>query len=195
MNFRMPPHLEFLPSPDTLSKISGIPNLHNSNMENNIPNPINSKHTIFMTLRKWLCLVRNHISLVSCHATLDVFGFPFQVMAVSEKRENLNAQSSRSASGEVGLYTSISLNAVKKTDQSLTIRNTRLFRWRSRIFKSKHILCCCAYQQSSSFFDKFTEHVETTLPNLTRQNEKCLLWLHDLLSESSCVWKCSQYDL
>lgn len=41
-------------------------------------------------------------------------------MAVSEKRENSHAQPSRSASGEVGLYTSISLNAVKRTDLSLT---------------------------------------------------------------------------
>ena len=70
MNSRMPPHLEFLPSLDILSKISGIPNLDNSNMENNIPNPMNSKDTIFMTLRKWLCLVRNHTSagFMSCNS-------------------------------------------------------------------------------------------------------------------------------
>lgn len=70
INSRMPPHLEFLSSLDTLSAISGIPNLDNSNMENKIPNPINSKHTIFMTFRKWLCLGRNHISpgFMSCNS-------------------------------------------------------------------------------------------------------------------------------
>ena len=52
MNFRMPPHIEFLPSLDTLSEISGIPSLDNFNMESNLPNPVNSTYTIFMTLRK-----------------------------------------------------------------------------------------------------------------------------------------------
>lgn len=43
MNCRIPSHLEFLPSLDVLSKISGIPYLDNSDIENNVPNPIKSK--------------------------------------------------------------------------------------------------------------------------------------------------------
>ena len=43
MNCRIPSHLEFLPLLDVLSKISGIPYLDSSDVENNIPNSINSK--------------------------------------------------------------------------------------------------------------------------------------------------------
>ena len=69
------------------------------------------------------------------HATLDLLGFPFQVIGVSETRENvlrgfkmnnalhgynLHSQPSSSAEGGVALYTSKSLNAVKRTDLSVT---------------------------------------------------------------------------
>ena len=70
------------------------------------------------------------------HATLDLLGFPFQVIGVSETRENalrgfklmnnslqgynLHSQPTRSAAGGVALYTSKSLNAIKRTDLSLT---------------------------------------------------------------------------
>ena len=43
----LPSHLEFLPSLDVLSKISGIPYLDNSDIDNNLPNPINSKILLF----------------------------------------------------------------------------------------------------------------------------------------------------
>ena len=52
MNCRIPSHLEFLPSLDVLSNISGIPHLHNSDIENNIPNPINSKYFYLHDLEK-----------------------------------------------------------------------------------------------------------------------------------------------
>lgn len=52
MNCRMPSHLEFLPLFDILRKISGIPHLGNSDIENNIPNPINSKYYYFHEFEK-----------------------------------------------------------------------------------------------------------------------------------------------
>ena len=70
------------------------------------------------------------------HATLDLVGFPFQVIGASETRENvlrgfkmnntlhgynyLHSQPSSSAAGGVALYTSKSLNAVKRIDLSVT---------------------------------------------------------------------------
>ena len=69
------------------------------------------------------------------HATLDLLGFPFQIIGVSETRENslkgfkmnyalhgynLHSQPSKSAAGGVALYTSKSLNAFKRTDVSVT---------------------------------------------------------------------------
>ena len=89
--------------------------------------------------KSYFCLF--HVNLNSLdanlddlHATLDLLGFPFQVIGVSETRENvlrgfkmnnalhgynLHSQPSSSAAG-VALYTSKSLNAVKRTDLSVT---------------------------------------------------------------------------
>ena len=102
MNCRIPPHNEFLPSLDVLSNISGIPYLDNSDIENNIPNPINSKYFYLHDFEK-MTLSSNksyfslfhvnlnslHAHLDDLHATLDLLGFPFQVIGVSEARENV----------------------------------------------------------------------------------------------------------
>ena len=156
MNCRIPSHLEFLPSLDVLSKISGVPYLDNSDIENNLPNPINSKYYYFhdfekMTLssnKSVIFLLSLHALLDDLHATLYLLGFRFQVISVSETRENvlrgfkmnnalqgcnLHSQPSRSAAGGFALYTSKSLNAVKRTD----LRNLKLFGLRLRILNQK----------------------------------------------------------
>ena len=44
LNCRKPSDLDLLPSLDILSKLSGLPNLDNYDIEDNLPNPINSKY-------------------------------------------------------------------------------------------------------------------------------------------------------
>ena len=99
MKCRIPSHLEFLPSLDVLFRISDIPYLHNSDIENNIANPINSKYFYLHDFEK-MTLSSNksyfslfHVNLNSLdahlddlHATLDLLGFPFKVTRVSEAR-------------------------------------------------------------------------------------------------------------
>ena len=91
------------------------------------------------------------------HATLDLLGFPFQVIGVSETRENvkmnnalhgynLHSQPSSSAAGGVALYTSKSLNAVKRTDLSVSNEEFETVWVEIKNIKSKNILCCCAYR-------------------------------------------------
>ena len=102
MNCRIPSNLESLPSLDVLSKISGIPYLDNSDIENNILNPINSKYFYLhdfekMTLssnKSYFSLFHVNLNSVDAHlddlyATLDLLGFPFQVIGVSETRGNV----------------------------------------------------------------------------------------------------------
>ena len=98
MKCRIPSHLEFLPSLDVLCKISaGIPYLDNSDIDNNIPNLINSKYYYFHDFKKISlssnksCLSLFHVNLNSLDAHLDdlhatpyLLGFPFQVIGVSE---------------------------------------------------------------------------------------------------------------
>ena len=99
MNCTKPSHLEFLPSFDILSKISGIPHLDNSDIENNIPNPINSKYYYLQDFEKMTLSSKKsyfslfHINLNSLdahlddlHTTLDLLGFLFQVIGISETK-------------------------------------------------------------------------------------------------------------
>lgn len=86
-----------------MSKISGLSNLDNSDIESNIPNPINSKYYYPSDFEK-LTLSSSttnfslfHINLNSLNAHLDdlqstlaLLNFPFQVIGISETRENLN---------------------------------------------------------------------------------------------------------
>ena len=102
MNCRIPSNLEFLPSLDVLSKMFGIPYLDNSDIENNMPNPINSKYCYLhdfekMTLssnKSYFSLFHVNLNSVDAHlddlyATLDLLGFPFQVIGDSETRGNV----------------------------------------------------------------------------------------------------------
>ena len=92
MNCRRLSHLKLLPSLHILSKISGIPYLDNSDIENYIPNPINSKYYSVQNFEKMtLFPSKSHFSLFHVnlnsldahlddrHGTLDLLGFPFQV--------------------------------------------------------------------------------------------------------------------
>lgn len=87
-------------------------------------------------------------------ATFDLLDFPFQIIGVSEARENvfkgfkmnnvlhgfnLHSQPSRSAAGGVALYTSKSLNAVKRNNEEFETIWVEI-----KNIKSKSILCCCA---------------------------------------------------
>ena len=122
----------------------------------------------------------NHKSLDAhlddLHATLDLLGFPFQVIGVSETRENvlrgfkmnntlhgynLHSQPSSSAAGGVALYTSKSLNAVQRTDISVT--------------DEEFETVVCAYRHPSSSPERFTEHIETVLHNLVRENKNIFI--------------------
>ena len=173
-----------------MSKISGVPYLDNSDIENNLPNPINSMDFYLhdfekMTLSSntsYFSLFHVNLSSLDAHlgdlrATLDFLGFPFQVIEVSETRENvlrhgynLHSQPSRSAAGGVALYTSKLLNAVKRTDLSVTGAEFETVWVEIKNIKPKSILCCCAYRHPS-FSPEFTEHIETTLHNLARENK------------------------
>ena len=142
-----------------------------------------------MIWKKWLSSNKSffslfHVNLNSLdahlddlHATLDLLGFPFQVIGVSETRENVLEDSkwtmlcmaiicihSLPAQLQVVLlfiYTSKSLNAVKRTDLSVTNKEFETVWVEIKNIKSKNILCCCAYRHPSSPPERFTEHIET----------------------------------
>lgn len=88
---------------------------------------------------------------------------------------NLHSQPSRSAAGGVALYTSKSLNAVKRTDLSVTDEEFETVWVEIKNNKSKSILCCCAYRHPSASPERFTEHIETILHNLARENKNIFI--------------------
>ena len=88
---------------------------------------------------------------------------------------NLLSQPSSSAAGGVAPYTSKSLNAVKGTDLSVTNEEFETVWVEIKNIKSKNILCCCAYSHPSSSPERFTEHIETVLHNLVRENKNIFI--------------------
>ena len=101
---------------------------------------------------------------------------------------NLHSQPSSSAEGGVALYTSKSLNVVKRTDLSVTNEEFEAV-WLEikKNIKSKNILCCCAYRHPSSPPERFIEHIETVLHNLVRE-KKIIFMLGDFnINLLNCV--------
>ena len=88
---------------------------------------------------------------------------------------NLLSQPSRSAAGDVAFYTGKSLNAVKRTDLSVTDEEFETDWVEIKNIKSTSILCCCAYRHPSSSPERFTEHSETILHNLARENKNLFI--------------------
>ena len=88
---------------------------------------------------------------------------------------NLHWQPTRSAAGGVALYTSKSLNAIKRTDLSLTDEEFETVWVEIKNTKSKNILCCYAYRHPSSSPERFTEHIESVLHNLARENKNIFM--------------------
>ena len=82
---------------------------------------------------------------------------------------------SSSAAGGVALYTSKSLNAAKRTDFRVTDEEFETVWVEIKNIKSKRILCCCAYRHHSSSPEKFTDHIETILHNLARENKNIFI--------------------
>ena len=88
---------------------------------------------------------------------------------------NLHSQPSRSAADGGALYASKSLNAVKRTDLSVTDEEFETVWVEIKNIKSKSILGCCAYRHPSSSPERFTEHIDTILHNLARENKNILI--------------------
>ena len=99
---------------------------------------------------------------------------------------NLLSQPSRSAAGDVAFYTGKSLNAVKRTDLSVTDEEFETDRVEIKNMKSTSILCCCAYRHPSSSPERFTEHSETILHNLARENKNIFILVDTKLCKPSC---------
>ena len=100
---------------------------------------------------------------------------------------NLLSQPSRSAAGDVAFYTGKSLNAVKRTDLSVTDEEFETDRVEMKNIKSTSILCCCAYRHPSSSPERFTEHSETILHNLTRENKNIFILVDFNINLLNCA--------
>ena len=150
MNSRKPSDIELLPSLDIISKIISLGSLNISDIESNIPNPINSKYYYpsdfdklalhVLSSPSFFSLFYVNLNSLDAHlgdlqTILALMNSPFHVLGISETRENyssgfkmnnnfdgyiLHSQPSRSAAGGVAIYTRHTLNAFKRTDLNTT---------------------------------------------------------------------------
>ena len=119
-----------------------------------------------------------------------ILDFPFQIMGVSETRENVStgfklnnslygydshSQPSSSDAAGVALYTSKQLNAVKRPDLSISDNDFESVWVEIRNSKSKNILCCCAYRHPSCSPERFKAHIDTIRHNLARETKNIFI--------------------
>ena len=101
-NTRKPSDIELLPSLDIISRICSLNSLDMSDIESNIPNPINSKYYFPSDFEKLTLQASSsylslfHIDINSLHAhlsdlqtTLASLNFLFHIIGISETRENI----------------------------------------------------------------------------------------------------------
>ena len=135
MNSRKPSDIELLPSLDIISQITSLGSLNISDIESNIPNPINTKYYYPSDFDKLALHVSSspsyfslfHVNLNSLDAHLGglqtilaLMNSPFHVLGIRETKENyssgfkmnnnldgyiLNSPPSRSAAGGVAIST------------------------------------------------------------------------------------------
>ena len=205
MNSRKPSDIELLPSLDIISTITSLGSLNISDIESNIPNPINSKYYYPSDFDKLALHVSSspsyfslfHVNWNSIDAHLGdlqtilaLMNSPFHALGISETRENyssgfkminnldgyeLHSQPSRSAVGGVAIYTTHTLNAFKRTDLSTTDDEFETIWVEILNTIAKNILCCCAYIHPSFSPVRFREHLESTLSQLTSENKSIFI--------------------
>ena len=197
--------IDLLPSLDIISKIISLGSLNISDIESNIPNPINSKYYYPSDFDKLALQVSSsppyfslfHVNLNSLDAHLGdlqtilaLMNSPFHDLGISETRENyssgfkmnnnldgytLHSQPYRSAAGGVAIYTRHTFNAFKRTDLSTTDDEIETIWVEIVNTKAKNILCCCAYRHPSFSPVRLKKHLELTLSQLTSENKSIFI--------------------
>ena len=191
----LPSQLELLPSFESRSKLSQIPNLDNYNIDENFVQSINSKYTcmdqlafnkLTSTLSKSLSLM--HINIKSLSKRIDEFKtvlsmskVKFDVAGITESKQQIGKdfivnvdingyhrykQPSESASGGVVIYVNDELNHSRLEEFSVTENDFESLWVEISNQKKINIICGCIYRHPNTDPTKILEYIESTISKI-----------------------------
>ena len=178
-----------LPSYDTQSKLTKMPNLGDFDINENFLQPMNSKYLNVHNLSKLSINKKDlslfHVNLRSLtanfdelHTLLENLKIPFDFIGITETKQhkdndfltnvtiqnyNMYCQSSLSHAGGVALYFKSNLACTSRLDLSVTEQQYEAVWTELKNPKSKSILCCCTYRHLNTDIFKFTKYLSSYL--------------------------------
>ena len=195
----LPSQVDNLPSFEIISKLSNMPNLNSSDLDENfihtinkyyktydLPKISNHHHTKdFSLFHVTIRGLSKHFDEV--HTLLHASKIPFDVIAITESKQSLNndfltnvtindyqlhTQPSKSACGGIATY-------VKKSLDHLILSNLNALEDEYETLwvemntgpQSKNIFCCCAYRHPDTDASKFIDYMESTLSKIENKNK------------------------
>ena len=189
----LPSQLKLLPSYELRSKLSGIPNLDNFDIEENHIRAVNSNYydlhdfiKLTNSVKKCLSLFHVNIRSLSKHIdelknVLHASKIIFDFIGVSETKQLINkdfisnvdiegyhvySQPSKSSSGGVAIYVNNKLDHFRKDDLSVIEDDFESLWIEIKNNRGKNIMCGCIYRHPNRDPDNFFEYIENTLSKI-----------------------------
>ena len=189
----LPSQLKLLPSYELRSKLSGIPNLDNFDIEENHIRAVNSNYydlhdfiKLINSVKKCLSLFHVNIRSLSKHIdelknVLHASKIIFDFIGVSETKQLINkdfisnvdiegyhvySQPSKSSSGGVAIYVNNKLDHFRKDDLCVIEDDFESLWTEIKNNEGKNIMCGCIYRHPNRDPDNFFEYIENTLSKL-----------------------------
>ena len=182
--FNLPSEVHGLPAFDSSSDLNNIPNLGDYDIDENLPQSIQSKYFTVSELSsletnlKDLSIFHTNIRSLSRHldeltSLLSSLGKQFDVIGVSEMWHsesnpiltNMNIDGyqlfdtkSLSQNGGVGLFVKSSLCSNKRDDLNCQCEEFETIWIEIDVKNDKNLLFCCVYRHPNSTIDKLTSH-------------------------------------
>ena len=194
----LPSLLEMLPSYDLVSKLSNMPNLNKSDLDENFIHTINSKYHSVSDLIRLNKMSTDfslfHVNLRSpskhfdeLHSLISTSQVHFDVIGITETKQLINTdfltnvnmdgyrlhtQPTHKSCGGVGIYVKSSLDYIVRSDLGTCEDEFETLWVESKTgTQSKNILICCAYRHPNSDKQKFIEYMDSTLTKLEKTNK------------------------
>ena len=193
----LPSLADSLPSFETSSTLTNLPNLSDYDTDENLNLNISSQYCTVEEVASMavpntdLSLFHMNIGSLSLHfdelhPLLTCLNVNFQVIGLSEIKTSVGSQNkannelpgykfhetpSHSSAGGVGIYVKSNLTANKRDDLCISDKDFETVWIEIENSKAKNILCCCAYRHPSSEISRFSDYFQLTLSNLAKENK------------------------
>ena len=194
----LPSELKFPESYDIKSRLTNMPNLHDFDMDENLIHKVNSLHydiIDFSRVKKYphqfslfhvnLSSLLAHID--ELHQLLNTLKFNFDIIGISETKEqisgflknvsiNLHSLYTSSAAGGVALYIKSNLDYIIREDLSILDDDFETIWVEIKIKEGQNVLCCCSYRHPDTETEKFNKYIDKVMTKISKENKLIFVW-------------------